>query len=246
MAELFDLYDAGGRPLGRSKERMQVHRDGDWHRSIGLWIVRSDGRLLFQRRSAGKDTWPGRLTASVSGHYAAGERLEDVLREAQEEIGVVVRAGDLIPLGLWRNDDTRVPGVFDRELQDIFFWPLDLPLTAFRLDPTEVSALVELWPSDLLALLAGSEALFVPVDQRYQMPQASTFGSVDQRYQRPKASTLAADCIAAGDATVQHVELVLEDFVPDHAYHTRVAQAALDYTGRRLVPGAFSLLNNGG
>src|SRR5579871_6856022 len=111
MTERFDVYDHAGRPLGLSKARDQVHRDGDWHRSIALWIVRPDGRLVFQRRSATKDTWPGRLTGSVTGHYAAGETLAEVLREAQEEIGLCVGREALVPLGVWRNDDAPAPGV---------------------------------------------------------------------------------------------------------------------------------------
>ena len=36
--ELFDVVHADGSPTGRSKPRWQVHRDGDWHRSIHVWI----------------------------------------------------------------------------------------------------------------------------------------------------------------------------------------------------------------
>ena len=81
--EYFDLYDADGRPLGRAKARDDVHRDGDWHRSSHVWIFTSDGRLLFQRRAPDKDTWPGRLDASIGGHYRSGEAgPSGVVREA--------------------------------------------------------------------------------------------------------------------------------------------------------------------
>src|SRR5215218_4884038 len=36
--ELFDVVTSGGEPTGIVKPRWQVHRDGDWHRSIHLWI----------------------------------------------------------------------------------------------------------------------------------------------------------------------------------------------------------------
>jgi len=122
--ELFDLYDAEGRPLGRTKPRADVHRDGDWHRSAHVWIFTGDGqsepreprdgsrngqgdgpgggRLLFQRRALDKDTWPGRLDASVGGHYRAGEGTESVLREIREELGLVIAPEELIPLGVRR------------------------------------------------------------------------------------------------------------------------------------------------
>jgi isopentenyldiphosphate isomerase len=203
MAERFDVYDAAGHPLGLSKARDEVHRDGDWHRSIALWIVRPDGRLVFQRRSATKDTWPGRLTGSVSGHYAAGETLAEVLREADEEIGVGVSRDDLVPVGIWRNEDRPAPGVIDRELQDVFLWPLDLPLAALRPDPEEVSCLVEMAPADLLALLGGT------------------------------AAAVEVRCLPAGEALPRPCRVTLEDFVPAHAHHADMARAALDYIAGR-------------
>lgn len=150
--EYFDLYSAAGIPLGLSKARTEVHRAGDWHRSIALWIVRSSGAVVLQRRSAVKDTWPGKLTASVSGHYAAGETLADVLREAREELGRPVTAAELLSLGTWACETRPEPLIIDRELVDVFLWPIDLALTAFRPDPSEVSALVEMQAHDLLRL----------------------------------------------------------------------------------------------
>lgn len=200
MEERFDLYDDEGRPLGISKARSLVHRDGDWHRAIHLWIVRADGRLVFQQRSRHKDTMPGLLTASVGGHYAAGEQLRDVLREAQEELGYDVGADELIALGLWRCEDVlNDPGVIDREWQDVFFWPLDLPLIAFHPDPVEVSSLVEVSPRDLLQLLNG---------QRPDVPATRL---------RVGTDAIVGDRVAP------------DAFVPSRDYHARVAAAALVY-----------------
>lgn len=200
VEERFDLYDAEGRPLGVSKERTAVHRDGDWHRSMHLWIVRGDGRLVFQQRSRAKDTMPGLLDASVGGHYAAGEQLRDVLREAREELGVPVAAEELIVLGLWRSEVVAIDaGVIDREWQDVFFWPLDTALTAFRPDAVEVSALVELAPRDLLRLLRG------------------------------QAHTIPAVRCRAGETTIEQVDLAAAALVPSQEYHARVAGAALVY-----------------
>lgn len=65
LSEPFELYappaalgqplPPGGTPspLGLSKPRGAVHRDGDWHRSVHVWLT--DGAcLLLQRRSAHK------------------------------------------------------------------------------------------------------------------------------------------------------------------------------------------------
>ena len=120
--ELFDVYDAAGRPTGRVKRRQDVHRDGDWHRSFHCWVTcEADGppALLLQRRGMRKDTWPGRLDVTVGGHYRAGEALQEVVREVEEEIGRSVRLGNLGHLGgrVWLS--APAPGVLDRELQDV-------------------------------------------------------------------------------------------------------------------------------
>jgi 8-oxo-dGTP pyrophosphatase MutT (NUDIX family) len=89
--ELFDLYTREGAPLGIAKPRGLVHRDGDWHRSVHIWVwgvLDGAPHLVFQRRSPGKDTYPGALDVAVTGHARAGEPLEATLREAEEEIGL--------------------------------------------------------------------------------------------------------------------------------------------------------------
>ena len=75
--ERFDLFDDAGRPLGRSKARGEVHRDGDWHRSLHLWvwgIESGEAFVIFQRRSMTKDTWPGALDVAVGGTFGAVRR----------------------------------------------------------------------------------------------------------------------------------------------------------------------------
>jgi isopentenyldiphosphate isomerase len=153
--ELFDLYDAAGHALGRAKARDDVHRDGDWHRSAHIWIYTCEGRLLFQRRARDKDTWPGRLDASVGGHYRAGEDLPGVVREAREELGVAVDPDELVPLGV-RRVVSLEPGVLDREIQDIYLLRRDLPLTAYQPDPDEIDELALLDAGEAARLHAGT------------------------------------------------------------------------------------------
>lgn len=199
IAEYFDLYDGDGRPLDAAKPRELVHRDGDWHRSLALWIVRARGSLVVQRRSFLKDTHPGEYTASVSGHYATGEQLEDVLREAQEEIGVAAAIGDLVPAFSWRNDDRSAPGIVDRELMDVYLWPLERELATFTPDPDEVVGLAEIRAADFLELLNGV---------------------------RP---TIPGAWIAAGSHSAITISLALRDFVPMDAYYYQVVLAAREY-----------------
>jgi isopentenyldiphosphate isomerase len=159
QGELFDVCDEDGRPTGRTKPRALVHRDGDWHRSLHLWVVLRDPelgtRVVFQRRSRDKDTWPGALDVAVAGHLAAGESVEDALRESEEEIGLAVRAGDVVQLGERFRVDTTQPGVVDREVQAILAVVVDASFAALRPSPHEVDAVVALTPEDARRLVFG-------------------------------------------------------------------------------------------
>lgn len=158
--ELFDIVDATGKPKGHTKRRADVHRDGDWHRAIHVWIIgRADGEpfLLFQRRAAGKDTAPLRLDATVGGHVRAGESIEVALREIEEEIGIVPDRSRLRYAGTRRSVADRPPDVRDFEIQDVYFLPDDRPLTDFRPRPVELAELIRVPLPPLLALLSGEQ-----------------------------------------------------------------------------------------
>jgi len=54
--------------------RSEVHRDGDYHRAVHVWIYsESTGELLLQRRADCKDSWPGKWDISSAGHISAGD-----------------------------------------------------------------------------------------------------------------------------------------------------------------------------
>lgn len=45
--EYFDVLDSEGHKTGRIKLRSAVHRDGDWHRAVNIWIVNGGGGGCF-------------------------------------------------------------------------------------------------------------------------------------------------------------------------------------------------------
>jgi isopentenyldiphosphate isomerase len=156
--EAFDVVTFDGKPTGKMKARAAVHRDGDWHRSIHVWIAGIDEVgpfLTFQRRSFEKDTWGGKLDATVGGHFRAGETLVETLREVQEEIGVAVDLVDLIDLGTRVCVNDAESGVRDHELQSVFLWLDNRPLTDFTPDPVELAAILRFQIVDLRAFFAG-------------------------------------------------------------------------------------------
>ena len=73
--EFFDIVDEKGIPTGETIERTQAHKKGVRHRTAHIWIVREQNgkaQLLLQKRSAEKDSFPGRFDTSSAGHIRRG------------------------------------------------------------------------------------------------------------------------------------------------------------------------------
>ena len=188
--ELFDVLDAEGRPTGVAKRRGDVHRDGDWHGALHIWVcgVGDDGRpyAIFQRRSMTKDTWPGYLDTAIGGHIRSGEPLVETVREAEEEIGLAVSIDDLTRIG-WRAIGGQRGQVIDREVQSIYAVRCDQPLSDYRLHPQEVDALVAVELDAVRRLFA---------DETEQVPASEC-----PRGGQPFAITITRDDFAIRDRT---------------------------------------------
>jgi len=153
--ELVDVYDDALNKIG-VVTRNKAHEKGLWHLNLHCWIVtkRKGGAVIFQVRSGDKPTFKGLLDSTVGGHFKAGERLEDVAREIKEEIGLDPDVGRLVPLGR-RVDVSGYHGLSKREIAEVFFIRDDRPLLAYKVDPLEVRALVEVRIWDGLRLFSG-------------------------------------------------------------------------------------------
>lgn len=151
--ELFDVITEDGLPTGVVKRRADVHRDGDWHRAIHVWVHGiEDGEpfVLYNLRGRHKDTWPGVLDVTVGGHLAAGETIAQAFREIEEEIGIVAD-----PLNLRFFETRKAYGTIERELQDVFLYRDDRLLGEYRPNPAELEGLVRLTVTDAVAIFGG-------------------------------------------------------------------------------------------
>lgn len=91
-----DVLDEKGNPTGEKKIDNDVHRDGDWHRSVHVWIMNQREELLLQLRSEKKPAYPGRWDISAAGQVDAGEdAFTSALRETKEELGMSLQKEDL-------------------------------------------------------------------------------------------------------------------------------------------------------
>jgi isopentenyl-diphosphate Delta-isomerase len=157
--ELFEVLNGDGGYLG-IMPRAQVHRTGQWHRSVHVFLFDPEGRLWIQRRAATKDLFPNRWDLSVGEHLRAGESFaRGATRGLAEELGLP--AIPLQPLGgTWNYcfDDTD-RGIHDHELQQTFraTWS-GVPIA----DGVEVAELACLDAATLAAWIAQAPEEFTP------------------------------------------------------------------------------------
>lgn len=195
--EPFDLCDRDGQALGRSKARARVHRDGDWHRALHLWVLLREGsslRVVWQRRSLAKDTNPGLVDVSVAGHLRAGEGVAEALREADEEIGLRVELAATTPLG-WRRVEKPLAGGFDREVQTLLATVSDVPFASLRPHPEEVAALYAGPLDEALALARGARDSVVV--EALWPDGARTTATLARADMVPEAAGYHAPCLEA-------------------------------------------------
>lgn len=154
--ELFDVLQEDGTPSGLQKTREKVHRDGDLHGSVRIWLIR-DCQVLLQKRALNKDSFPGCYDVASSGHIDAGEdAMTAAIREVQEEINLTITKEDLTPLFTQRLhvDIQQKCGRFiSNEVNTVYLLCKELDITTLRGQKSEIDNLKWITMSDLLAAL---------------------------------------------------------------------------------------------
>ena len=186
-----------------------MHMDGDWHRSVQVWIVQaaeadndgnnsSDVNVLLQRRSPYKDTHPNLLDVSCAGHVNAGDDvIQTTMRELEEELGGNGMINEIISLGdLERSrvftvtssieGETERHGKFVcREYQDVFilWWKQDIPLEMKLFAPVvkeEVTGFEIINGKELIQKMREGNTELVPRSAEYIDALAKAIGCENQ------------------------------------------------------------------
>jgi isopentenyldiphosphate isomerase len=169
LPDMVDCIDADGVPTGQSKPRTSVHQDGDWHRTVHVWIVNSLGEVLFQKRSMLKESFPGMWDVSSAGHIESNETsIAAAERELHEEIGVIVVPQDLRFLFSLKNTSNQHEGTFiDNEISDVYLVCRDIDVQDIPLQTSEVSEVKFLPVSKLRRLADCRDLAFAPHYEEY-------------------------------------------------------------------------------
>lgn len=170
MAEYFDVLDNNGKPTGQIKTRSEVHRDGDWHRSVDIWVIDAKKEVLIQKRSANKESYPSLWEVSCSGHVGAGEdSITAALRETEEELGLKITKDQL--QFLFEDKEISITNnntFINYEFKEVYLVEADLPLNAFKLQTEEVAEVKYVYYKELEELVGTKSSEFVPHEKLYR------------------------------------------------------------------------------
>lgn len=92
--EIIDLLDENGQKKGVI-DKAVAHKEGQWHRSVHVWVLNDKGEVLLQHRCKEKTFFANCWDCAFAGHIGAGEQsLESAIREGEEELGLKLNKDD--------------------------------------------------------------------------------------------------------------------------------------------------------
>lgn len=167
MIELIDIIDQNENILHQASKE-EAHKMGWAHWSVHLWIVNKNKEILIQKRSKTKDTYPNLWDVSVAGHVNSGENFKTAaLRECKEEIGLKLKASDLLLYGKNHKQIIHNPRCIDHEFQKLFICKINFELNQVQLQNEEVSEIQLLNFETLISKLESKDSGFVPRSHDY-------------------------------------------------------------------------------
>lgn len=170
MVEFFDILDENGNKTGQTKLRSDVHRDGDWHKAIHIWIVNDKNEVLLQKRSPNKDSNPNMWDISSAGHLSAGdESLPGAIREIKEELGVDITPEQLHLIGTRRKASKYTATFINNEFNDVYLLRLSLDLNKIILQEEEVSAVKYVPLDEFRHMIKTRDATMLMHDEEFEM-----------------------------------------------------------------------------
>lgn len=141
--EYIDLLDENGNKLNTRKKRTEVHRDGDWHKSVHIWIINKNNEILLQRRAADKDSDPNMLDISCAGHLSSGDdSITGAIRELKEELNLEVEKSELKYITTLKRSPKHENGFIDNEYDDLYLLKIDKKIEELTYQKEEISEIL--------------------------------------------------------------------------------------------------------
>ncbi len=147
--------------IGKAPRR-EVHLKGLLHRSVHIVIMNKKGQVLLQKRSSGKDSFPGYWDVSVGGHVDPGESYaEAARRELKEEMGLEAPLEEIGRHGPAESNGWEFTRLYTCRSEGPFF-PDENEIEAIRwVDPSEFQekAAIDAEDPDWRVTMSGQQAI---------------------------------------------------------------------------------------
>ena len=162
MAEYFDVLDDKGIKTGETKLRTEVHRDGDWHKEVYVWIVNDKNEILLQKRSPAKIDNPNMWDISVGGHVVAGNgSLDTAIQEIKEELDIDISESEIQFVGTLKSARKHTETFINNSFGDIYLYRLPRDINNLKLQEDEVSEVKYFSIPELKDMIARKDPTFL-------------------------------------------------------------------------------------
>lgn len=164
--EFIDIYNENHKYLGIC-EKGVAHKLGLWHEVFnGIIVNRENKSIIFQIKNAKHNQVHDmdKIDISVGGHYQAGEKIEDGIREIKEESGIEIEFKDLIYLGERQVSTVVKEEYIVREFQKIFIVPYNDSITKLKCQDDEINGFIEFRIDDCIDLFLKNKTSIVGID----------------------------------------------------------------------------------
>ncbi|MDE6004836.1 MAG: HAD-IA family hydrolase, partial [Oscillospiraceae bacterium] len=151
MREYQDIYDIHRNLTGKTIQRGQPRKNGEFVLVVHLLLFDQKGRFLVQKRVEHKASFPDMWDISTGGMAQTGDTsLTAITREAQEELGITLDFSNTAPIFSFRSQNT-----FD----DYWLAEINSENLNFKLQSEEVAETRWVTEQEWLALIATHQVI---------------------------------------------------------------------------------------
>lgn len=168
--EYFDILDEFGNKTGKIKSRSEVHRNGNFHKAVHIWIINDLREILLQRRCLTKDSDPNMLDISCAGHLTAGDTsIEGAIRELKEELNLDVKESDLEFIKTIKRCHVSNKTFIDNEYDDFYILRTDKSISDMKYQVEEISEIFFVPFLKFKEMIANKQPDLVISEEEYEV-----------------------------------------------------------------------------
>ncbi len=167
--EFIDVLDENGNKTGIVRNRNLIYKNGDWHKTVHVWLLNDNNELLIQKRAKDKETFPNLWAISIAGHVITDEdSIQAAQREIREEIGLNISKENLIYMFSIKRKQPYKNGYLN-VLDDVYLLKYNLDVDSAKLQKEELSDIKFINYKEFEKRLIEKDPTFVPYTEEHEL-----------------------------------------------------------------------------